>query len=136
MAGNKKKIAIERIQKLILQDVAEMVFQELRDPRLRFGSVTGVKLSEDLRHAKIYVSCLGTEADRRTFLRGLESARGRIRSVLARHLRTRVTPEIAFEYDPGVERSIRISGLIDQARAEDEARRRERGEAPAAREEE
>lgn len=133
-------LKIERLQKLILHDVQEILSQGLRDPRLRFGSVTSVKLSEDLRHAKVFVSCLGGEADRRTFMRGLDSARGRVQSIVAKHLKTRVTPRLAFEYDEGVERSIRIGKLIDRARAEDDAARIARGDAPpeaaAAREEE
>lgn len=129
-------IKIEKLQKKILEDVAEITFQKLRDPRLRFGSVTKVSLSEDLRHAKVFVSCLGSEADRRSFLRALESARGRIQSIVAKRLRTRVTPQLSFHYDEGIERSIRIAELIRKARDEDEARRVERGEAPARGEEE
>lgn len=126
---NVASVKIERLQKQILQDVAQIITQRLRDPRLRFGSVTGVKLAEDLRHAKIYVSCLGDDADRRTFLRGLESARGKIQAIVAKHLETRLTPKLAFEYDPGVERSIRISALIDKALDEDDEARAARGEA-------
>ncbi len=126
-------VKIERLQKLVLHDVQEIVAHGLRDPRLRFGSVTQVRLAEDLRHAKIYVSCLGTEADRRTFLRGLESAKGKIQSIVAGHLKTRVTPKLSFEYDEGIERSIRMSALIDRAVAEDDRARAARGEAPAPR---
>lgn len=122
------RIKIERLQKKILEDVAQITFQELRDPRLRFGSVTQVKLSEDLRHARVYVSCLGTEADRRTFLRALESARGKIQAMVAARLKTRVTPELHFEFDEGLARSIRVSELIDKALAEDRAAQAARGE--------
>jgi len=123
-------VKIQRLQKLVLRDVQRIITQELRDPRLRFGSVTQVRLAEDLRHAKIYVSCLGSEADRRTFLRGLESARGKIQSIVASHLKTRVTPKLAFEYDEGIERSIKMSQLIDRALTEDDEARVARGEAP------
>jgi len=126
-------IKVERLQKLIQQDVAMIISQRLRDPRLRFGSVTQVKLADDLRHAKIYVSCLGTDADRRTYMRGLESAKGMIQTIVAKHLTTRVTPELSFQYDEGVERSIRISALIEKALDEDDEARAARGEAPALR---
>jgi ribosome-binding factor A len=130
-------VKIARLQKLILHDVQEIVAFQLRDPRLKFGSITKVKLSDDLRHAKVSVSCMGDEADRRTYLRGLESARGKIQAIVAKHLKTRVTPVLAFEYDEGVERSIRMSALIDKAVAEDDEARAARGEAPLhAREEE
>ena len=124
-------IKLQRLQKLVLQDVSTIMTTGLRDPRLRFGSVTGVKLSDDLRHAKITVSCLGTDADKRTFMRGLESAKGKIQAIVAKHLATRVTPKLAFEYDEGVERSIRISAIIEKALDEDDESRKARGEAPA-----
>ena len=126
-------IRVQRLQKLVLQDVSIILTTGLRDPRLRFGSVTNVKLADDLRHAKIYVSCLGTDADRRTFMRGLESAKGKIQSIVAKHLATRVTPKLSFEYDEGVERSIRISEIIEKALDEDDLSRAARGEAPALR---
>lgn len=132
-------IKIERLQKLILHDVQEIVAFGLRDPRLKFGSVTQVKLAEDLRHAKVYVSCIGSEADKRTYMRGLESATGKIQSIVAKHLKTRITPKLSFTYDEGIERSVRVSALIDKALAEDDEARVARGEAPvrqAAREEE
>jgi ribosome-binding factor A len=127
--GEKHKISVARLERRILEDVARITFQELRDPRLRFGSITKVKLSDDLRHAKIYVSCLGDEADRRTFLRALESARGKIQAMVAGHLRTRVTPQLHFTYDEGVERSVRLSKLIDEAVAADRKNQAARGEA-------
>lgn len=123
-------IKIERLQKLILHDVQEIVAFQLRDPRLKFGSVTQVKLAEDLRHAKVFVSCLGSEADRRTYMRGLMAARGKIQATVAKHLKTRVTPHLAFAYDEGLERSVRVSELIDRALAEDDEARVARGEAP------
>ena len=122
------KIKIERLQKRILEDVAQITFQELRDPRLKFGSVTQVKLSEDLRHARVSVSCLGDEADRRTFMRALDSARGKIQAMVAGRLKTRITPHLAFHFDEGVERSVRMSELIEKARAEDRAAQAARGE--------
>ena len=127
---SKSNVKVERLQKLILHDVQEIVAFQLRDPRLKFGSVTQVKLAEDLRHAKIYVSCLGTEADKRTYMRGLESAKGKIQSIVAKHLTTRVTPRLAFVYDDGVERSIRVSEIINKALAEDDVSRVARGEVP------
>ena len=122
------KIKIERLQKKILEDVAEITFQQLRDPRLRFGSVTQVKLSDDLRHAKVFVSCLGSEADRRTFMRALDSARGKIQAMVAGRLKTRVTPQLSFEFDEGLARAIRVSKIIDDAIAEDDKNRAARGE--------
>ncbi len=121
-------VKIQRLQKLILHDVQEIVAQRLRDPRLKFGSVTQVKLADDLRHAKVFVSCMGTAADKRTYMRGLDSAKGKIQSIVAKHLKTRVTPKLSFAYDEGIERSIRVSALITQALAEDREAQVARGE--------
>ena len=124
------KVKIARLQELIRRDVAQMLATGLLDPRLRFGSVVGVKLTNDLRYATVNVSCMGSEADRRTFMRALESARGRIQRTVAGHLRTRVTPTLRFAYDEGPERSMRVSKLIEQALAEDREAQRARGELP------
>jgi len=131
MAGKSRgDVRLGRLTKIVYRDVAEMIAHGLRDPRLRFGCVTEVKLTRDLKHARVMVSCLGTEGDRRTFLKGLESARGRIQSLIAKHLHTRQTPRLSFRYDEGLERSVRLSRLIDDACAEDLEAQRARGELP------
>ncbi len=121
-------VKIERLQKRIAEDVARIVLYEMSDPRLRFCSITKVELSEDLRHAKVFWSCLGGEGDRKTLGRALEHARGFIQREVASRLTTRVTPHLAFHHDPSVEKSIEMSALIDKAVAEDDLARRARGE--------
>ncbi len=123
-------IRIERLQALIKRRVSEIIAFELRDPRLRLGSVIEVKLSPDLKEAQIRVSCLGDEADRRTFMRGLASAKGRIRKRVAASLKTRTMPQLRFTYDETIERSIQLSQLIERALAEDREAQRARGELP------
>ncbi len=122
------KVRIQRLQELIRRDVAEIITTKLRDPRIKFGTVTRVKLTPDLKYAKIFVSCLGEEADQRTFLKGLESARGRMQKYVGRHMRTRQTPQLVFAYDDGIEKSIRMSKMIDDALEEDRVAQIARGE--------
>ncbi len=87
---------------------------ELKDPRIGFVTVTGVETSTDLRHATVYVSVLGPEHKRRATLDGLESSHGVLQSRIARELRLKRTPQLAFEYDPTVERGVRMTQLIDE----------------------
>ena len=89
-----------------------MLVAELSDPRIGFATLTRVEVSSDLRSAHVFVSILGTEAEQRTALRGLQSARKRIRGTLGERLALRRVPEVSFHLDPGVKRSIRMASLL------------------------
>ena len=93
---------------------------ELKDPRIGFVTVTGVDTSPDLRHARVYVSVLGAEQKREQSLVGLEAAHGVLQRRLASELRMKRTPQLAFEYDPAVERGVRMTQLIDELAPDDE----------------
>ena len=97
-----------------LREVLSEAVTELKDPRIGFVTVTGVDASRDLRHATVYVSVLGSEEKRSATLRGLESSHGVLQTRIARELRLKRTPQLAFEYDPTVERGVRLSKLIDE----------------------
>jgi ribosome-binding factor A len=97
-----------------LREVLSEGMGELKDPRIGFVTVTGVDTSSDLRHAKVYVSVLGTERKRDATLKGLESSRGILQGRVNRELRLKRTPQLVFEYDPTVERGVRLSKLIDE----------------------
>jgi ribosome-binding factor A len=97
-----------------VKEVVSSAVGELKDPRIGFVTVTGVETSPDLRHARVYVSVLGSEAKRRKTLAGLEAAHGVLQARVARELRLKRTPQLAFEYDPTVERGVRMTQLIDE----------------------
>jgi ribosome-binding factor A len=97
-----------------VKEVVSVAVGELKDPRIGFVTVTGVETSPDLRHARVYVSVLGSEAKRRKTLAGLEAAHGVLQARVARELRMKRTPLLAFEYDPTVERGVRMTQLIDE----------------------
>ena len=97
-----------------VKEVLGLALPELKDPRIGFVTITGVETSADLRHARVYVSVLGSEARRRKTLAGLEAAHGVLQARLARELRMKRTPQLAFEYDPTVERGVRMTQLIDE----------------------
>ncbi len=97
-----------------LREVLSEGLVDLKDPRIGFVTVTGVEASPDLRHATVYVSVLGAERKRHATLAGLESSHGVLQSRIARELRLKRTPQLTFQYDPAVERGVRLSKLIDE----------------------
>ena len=97
-----------------LREVLSESMGELKDPRIGFVTVTGVATSPDLRHATVYVSVLGSEAKRDATLKGLDSSRGILQRRVNQELHLKRTPQLAFEYDPTVERGVRLSKLIDE----------------------
>src|SRR3954471_18706255 len=97
-----------------VREVVSVGVGELKDPRIGFVTVTGVETSPDLRHARVFVSVLGSAKVREKTLEGLSAAHGVLQSHLARELRMKRTPTLAFEYDPTVEEGVRMSKLIDE----------------------
>jgi ribosome-binding factor A len=97
-----------------LKEVVSEGLGELKDPRLGFVTVTAVRASQDLAHATVFVSVLGSEKKRRATLAGLASSHGVLQARIARELRLKRTPQLAFEYDQTVERGVRLSKLIDE----------------------
>jgi ribosome-binding factor A len=110
---------MRRVNESVRQVLAEAL-PELKDPRIGLVTVTGVDTSPDLRHAVVYVSVLGSARKRKNTLVGLEAAHGLLQSRLARELRMKRTPQLTFEYDPSVERGVRMSRLIDELTPEDD----------------
>lgn len=86
----------------------------LKDPRIGFVTVTGVEATKDFAQAKVFVSVLGTERERDRTLDGLRAAHGVLQARVGRELRLRRTPVLAFEYDPTVERGVRLTQIIDE----------------------
>jgi ribosome-binding factor A len=109
---------MRRVNEAIRETLAEAL-ADLKDPRIGFVTVTGVETAPDLRSARVYVSVLGSERKRKQTLAGLASAHGVLQAHLAAELRLKRTPQLAFEYDPSVERGVRMSQLIDELAPDD-----------------
>jgi ribosome-binding factor A len=109
---------MRRVNESIRQVLSESIGQ-LKDPRIGFVTITGVETSSDLRHARVYLSVLGAERKRARTLAGLEAARSLLQAQLGRELRLKRTPQLAFEYDPSVERGVRMTKLIDELAPDD-----------------
>ncbi len=103
----------ERVSALVQECLAAAIATQLKDPRVGFVTVTGVTVSPDISHASVRVSVMGTAEDKDRALDGLNSAKGFLRSHLAGVLKLRVTPELHFALDRGLEHARRIDELLD-----------------------
>ncbi len=105
---------MRRVDEAMRMVLSETIAKELQNPRVGFVTVTGVKTSPDLRHARVYVSVLGDEEARKASLEGLRSAQGFLQARLSAELRLKHTPTLTFGYDESVDRGMRISQLINE----------------------
>ena len=105
---------MRRVNEVIREVLAAAIATDLKDPRIGFVTVTDVDTSPDLRAARVFVSVLGTEAEREDALAGLRSAHGVLQGRIASELRMKRTPTLTFEYDDSIERGIRLSELLDE----------------------
>src|SRR5205809_6597105 len=110
---------MRRVNEAVRQVLSEAV-GELKDPRIGFVTVTGVKTSPDLRQARVFVSVFGSAEAQAESLAGLEAAHGVLQSRLGRELRMKRTPQLTFEYDPSVAEGVRMSKLIDELTPDDD----------------
>ena len=113
MAKNPSRLG--RIADHIQKDLAELIRTEVKDPRVGMITLTGVEISSDHHHAKVFFTTLGGPEAVAKAATGLEHASGFLRSQLAKGLKLRIVPELHFIYDESVERGIRLSMLIDDA---------------------
>jgi len=102
-----------------LREVLSEGIGSLKDPRIGFVTVTGVDTSPDLSHATVYVSVLGSEKKRDATMAGLQSSHGVLQSRVNSELRLKRTPQLTFEYDPTIERGVRLSRLIDELNSDE-----------------
>ena len=116
-----------RLGEQIQREVAQMIQFEMKNPNLGMVTLNSVKVAKDLGYTDIYFTVMGAKGETDAEIRAntskiLNEAAGYLRSQLARILTTRVTPQLRFHYDETLERGHHLTGLIKQARAEDDAR--------------
>jgi ribosome-binding factor A len=110
MSGSRMR----RVDEAVRAVLSDVITQDLKDPRVGFVTVTAVKTSPDLRHARVYVSVLGDDAVREDSLAGLRSAHGYLQRRVAGELRLKHTPALEFAYDDATERGMRIGELLER----------------------
>lgn len=104
----------DRLTGEIVKEASRILLYEMKDPRLGFVTVTRAKVSDDYRHAKIFVSVLGAAKEKRLTLAALRHAQGFVQAELSRRIPMRVFPEIHFELDESIEKAFRVSRLLDE----------------------
>ena len=109
---------IERVQKLAQQILGEEI-HSLKDPRIGFVTVTAVRVSPDLRYARVLVSVLGDEEAQTQTMKGLKSAKAHLRTELGRQMRMKYLPELTFELDHGIEVAERVESLLRRIHEEE-----------------
>ena len=107
---------VDGAMRMVLSDA---IATDLKDPRVGFVTVTSVKTSTDLRHARVYVSVLGDDAEREASIEGLRSAHGYLQRRLASELSLKHTPALTFEYDGSIDHGMRITELLDTSAPDD-----------------
>ncbi len=111
----------QRVADQIQRELAVLIQQEVKDPRVGMATVSAVEVSRDLGHAKVFVTVLNadTEDDIKASLKGLNNAASFLRGQLGRRMQLRTVPTLRFHYDESLKRGNYLSNLIDQARAKD-----------------
>ena len=111
----KNSIKITRVNNEVLKELSNIIRSEIKDPRINpMTSVVAVNVAPDLKTCKAYISVLGDVESQQNTIKGLKSAEGYIRSLLAKSINLRNTPEITFILDQSIEYGVNMSRLIDE----------------------
>jgi ribosome-binding factor A len=109
----------DRVNALLQRELGMIISEELRDPRIAFSTVTEVKVTDDLRSARVHVSVLGDDDQIASTMKALDEARPYLRHELGTRTELRFVPELTFVSDRSAERSARISTLLREAREQE-----------------
>lgn len=114
-----------RLAETLKEEISQLIRVELKDPRIGFVTLTSVDVADDLSHAKVYVSVLGTEEEGNASLDALNRAAGFIRSEVGKRVRLRHVPSIVFKYDPSIQHGAHIAKLLKDVGVSDETGKEE-----------
>ena len=107
-----------RIAELLKIKISEIILRKINDPRISSVTITKVDLSNDLRHAKIYFSLMGTAEEEKRSIEGLQNATSYIKSIIGHELGLRYVPELRFEFDEFYQQSVKIVDLLGKIEKE------------------
>jgi ribosome-binding factor A len=118
-----KKYRKEKINELLKRELSEMIFKEIKDPRIKgFITVTGVEISKDLKRAKVYVTIFGVDGEeKKKCFKGLESSADYLKFLLKKRVRLRYIPDLEIIYDESVKRGFNIIQKLDEIKNKDAA---------------
>lgn len=111
---------VNRVAEQMKKELGDIIIQKVKDPRIGFVTVTDVELTGDLQNATIFISVLGSEREKADTLKGLNKAKGFIRTEVGSRIRFRKVPEIEFEFDESIAYGNRIETLLTQVNREEE----------------
>ena len=109
---------VNRVSEQMKKELGDIILQKVKDPRIGFVTVTDVEVTGDLQNATIYISVLGDDSEKDATLKGLDKAKGFIRTEIGKRIRLRVTPEIEFAFDESIAYGNRIETLLTQVNNE------------------
>ena len=109
----------ERVQEALRQEISKVALEEIKDPRVGFLTITKVELTKDLRYAKVYFSVLGGAKEKALALKGLNSAKGYIKGVVADRIKLRLVPEISFRIDESIEHTEEIYNMFKKIKKDE-----------------
>ena len=105
---------MRRVDEAVREVLSDAINSDLKDPRIGFVTVTAVQTSQDLKHARVFVSVLGDDVVRERSLDGLRSAHGFLQRTVGNRLRMKNTPTLEFAYDDSLDRSLRINEILGE----------------------
>jgi ribosome-binding factor A len=108
-----------RVADLVLREIADLVMRKLKDPRVQGITLTGVDVSKDLRHARVYFSLIGNETQILRAQAGLDSAKGFIKRGIGLRTELKHVPELVFKHDPSLEAGRRMEKLLQKIKEDD-----------------
>jgi len=110
-----------RLSETLKEEISQLILVELKDPRIGFVTVTSVDVANDLAHAKVYISVLGSEDDRKVSLDTLNRAAGFLRTEIGKRIRLRHVPALVFVYDPSIQHGAHIAKLLRDVNVSDDS---------------
>ena len=108
------QLRIDKVQEFIKQEVSQIIQKDIKDPRVGFVTVTDVEMTRDLRHAKIFLSLMGSDEQKKATWEALNRALGFMRSEIGKRIRLRCTPELSLHLDKSLDYSNHIQKLLLQ----------------------
>ncbi len=111
----------KRVGGMLLQEISQILLRDIKDPRIGFATLTGIEVTNDLKYAKVFVSILGDEDEKKNTLIGLQNASGYIRKEIGSRIRLRSIPELVFKIDSSLEHGANINKILEDLNRKESA---------------
>jgi len=116
------RLRVEKVQEAIQHELSSMLLMDVKDPRIKFVTITGVELTDDMSYATVFVSLYGPEEEQEAAWKALNKALGYMRSEIAKRIRLRFAPQLILKKDKSYEYSAHIETLLNKIKQEDAAK--------------